>query len=246
MPTLSQSPRTSRWLRRMAPSAERSSSSTAGMIRHQRTVSQIATGMRNSVLARMVTTKTARKNEPSSGRMLSSDRRNACTGPIDSPRSISTSARAVAPCTRPTPRNVSAVESAKTKKTRKPPLSPPVSTPRTLDVPVTRLWSSVTRTMSGTKMTPRPSRSRSWLRYIRAEAVTIWPQERRRASRSGAVGVQVAREMPQNASPTRIAITMIAGHGLLIERLRSTEPPLIAPQKKSVAPVPSRPPAGTA
>ncbi len=39
---------------------------------------------------------------------------------------------------------------------------------------------------------------------------------------------------------------MIAGHGLLIERLRSTEPLLIAPQKKSVAPVPSKPPAGTA
>ncbi len=49
-------------------------------------------------------------------------------------------------------------------------------------------WSSVSRIEIGIVSSPMPVKSNGRFAYIRQDAVTIWPQERRRARRRGAVG----------------------------------------------------------
>ena len=57
-------------------------------------------------------------------------------------------------------------------------------------------------TPSGISRIPIPRKSRGRLTYIRPAAESTCPQVRRRARRSGATGRQVARAMPNQASPT--------------------------------------------
>ena len=66
-PTFSQSPRTSRLLRRIAASGPRPSSTTTGTTSAQRTASQIATGIRNRNGIITETTTTAITIAPSTG-----------------------------------------------------------------------------------------------------------------------------------------------------------------------------------
>ena len=101
-------------------------------------------------------------------------------------------------------------------------------------------------TVIGTSRRPIPTNSGIRRRYIRAEAAMIWPQARRRAGSSGAVGRQVARDKPSSTSAISAASTRRTGRGSCTSRRSTSEPPATAPQKKSVVLVPSTPPTGTA
>ena len=249
MPTLSQSPRTSRWLRRRAPSAERSSSSTAG------TMQRPADGQPDrdrdeEQRAREEGDDDDREEERAEQRADAVERQPVGAHRADRPPwSISTSARAVAAWTRPRPRSVSAVPSATTKKTRKPPLSPPVSIPSDARRPGDERSGAAPRgPRDGISKRPDADEAAAaGRRYIRAEAETIWPQARRRASRSGAVGCQVAREIPKSTSASSAASTMSAGQRVVERAAR--EPPSRRRWRRRRSRsrrVPSAPPPGTA
>ena len=59
----------------------------------------------------------------------------------------------------------------------------------------------------GTKTAPMPRKSGARLTYMRPAAARIWPQARRRTTRSGAVGCHVARASPKATSARRAART---------------------------------------
>ena len=83
-------------------------------------------------------------------------------------------------------------------------------------------------------------------KYSRADAARIWPQVRRRATRSGAVGrhsVRDARNAASTSSPASVSSTV---PGERRNWVSARDPAATASQKKSVAPVPTIPPAGTA
>jgi hypothetical protein len=74
----------------------------------------------------------------------------------------------------------------------------------------------------------------------------IWPHDRRRPTRSGAVGRHVAFQAAKSTSARRAPSASSVVAGLLMSWISPTEPFEIAPQKKSVASVPRIPPVGTA
>ena len=98
--------------------------------------------------------------------------------------------------------------------------------------------------------TPMPRNSTGQLtRYMRGgRRRGSAPRLRRRASCSGALGRPGrAREPPDDERRRAAPSTMSAGRGLSIDAAEGTRAARrSAPQKKSVAPVPSAPPAGTA
>ena len=101
-------------------------------------------------------------------------------------------------------------------------------------------------TPSGISRIPIPRNRRGRSTYMRPAAESTCPHVRRRARRSGATGRQVARAMPNHASPTTTARTSNVRPGLRRNLTRPREPDSTAWQKKSVAPVPKTPLVGTA
>ena len=111
---------------------------------------------------------------------------------------------------------------------------------------MTRPCKTAVSTVIGTKSTPMPRKSGSRLTYMTPAAESSWPQCRRRAMRSGATGVQVARSIARRKIASSRAIASNTISGLRSSRIRPDDPLATALQKKSVAPVPKRPPVGTA
>ena len=91
-----QRPRTSCALLRSAATPPSPSSSTTGASRHQRTASQMATGIAKAVAVRTTQTTTKSATAPSSGRTRRNPIRYAVAASIERPPSISTSAQAQA------------------------------------------------------------------------------------------------------------------------------------------------------
>ena len=77
--------------------------------------------------------------------------------------------------------------------TRKPPPSPYGSIPRIEPALKSTHWIPAMMNEIGTASRPIPRKSNGRDVYIRQDAVRVWPQERRRATRSGAVGRQGVR-----------------------------------------------------
>ena len=98
----------------------------------------------------------------------------------------------------------------------------------------------------GTETSPIPTKSAIRSTYMRPDADRICPQARRRASRSGAAGRHVAREIRTTMSTAITARTSPNSSGLSTSRTSAFEPPPTAPQKKPVALLPNAPPPGTA
>ena len=221
------------------------SSSTTGATRHQRTASQIATGMRNTVVVNTTQTSTNRAIAPRSGRIRRRASRYAPHALTLRLASISTSAHAVAACTRPSPRSANVVPMTTERKAHA-----PAASPETLPTESSALSRShctkVNTTANGMRRTPRPRKRPGRLTYIRADAEMIWPHERRRAIRSGATGVHVARTVAKIRRPRTTPRKITSGSGLLRSCESALEPFATAEQKKSVVPVPKAPPVGTA
>ena len=92
---------------------------------------------------------------------------------------------------------------------------------------------------------PIPSISPGFARYMRVAAASVWPQARRRARRSGAVGRQAVRERANRSSKASSASPRVNCSGRWTSCTSALEPLPIARQKKSVAVVPNALPAGT-
>ena len=91
---------------------------------------------------------------------------------------------------------------------------------------------------------PRKSRARST--YILAEAERIWPQVRRRATRKGATGSQVARTTAKTRRAKSAPRVRSMSAGLRSRRTSPLDPLATPVQNRSVAPVPKMPAVGTA
>ena len=105
---------------------------------------------------------------------------------------------------------------------------------------------AVTASETGTVTIPIPVNNTGWEAYIRAEARMIWPVARRRGTRRGALGCHVVRLPRKTTSRASTPSTNSDRPGLSTIWRKMSEPSATAPQKKSVAPVPNSPPAGTA
>ena len=90
-----------------------------------------------------------------------------------------------------------------------------------------------------------PRNRRRWRRYISQPEVTIDPQGRRRRSLSGASSLQLVREASQMSSSAITARAISTGQGSRTNEVSRSDPAATAPQKKSVAVVPTDPPSGT-
>src|SRR5215468_1640299 len=108
-----------------------------------------------------------------------------------------------------------------------------------------RYWTPLIRTPSGKKSRPIVRNGRRWPRYIRRDAVTIEPHERRRESRRGADGSHVVRDVSQRKTPKITVRAIRTGDGLPTRAVRTAEPPATAPQKNPVAVEPNAVPTGT-
>ena len=82
---------------------------------------------------------------------------------------------------------------------------------------------------------PMPTNSTGQRPYARHVALTTWPQLRRRATRSGALGRHRARVSSQTTIAIRTPRTTSAQPGSSIARPSAREPRSMAEQKKSVA-----------
>ena len=80
---------------------------------------------------------------------------------------------------------------------------------------------------------------------MRHAAVIIWPQARVRATRSGVEGSQRVREKAHSSSTASPPMTAIEMPGWDFTWRSTSDPAATAPQKKSVALVPTPPLAGT-
>ena len=105
---------------------------------------------------------------------------------------------------------------------------------------------SVSTIEIGIVSSPMPMKSTGRFQYIRHDAVIVWPHERRRARWSGAVGRQAVFEASQATSAVSAIRMPTTSAGLFASRRSRFEPRMTAPQKKSVAFVPSTPPTGIA
>ena len=237
-PTRIQRLRTRSALRRSERKGRRSSSSTTGAMSAQRTASQIATGMRNTVAVRTTQTATKIAIAPRRGRRRRSASRYAVIGSTVLPASISTSAHAVAAWTRPSPSSAKIVPITAARNAQ-PPAASPVTVPMRSTACRRSHCVNVMATAIGISRTPSPRKRPGRLTYIRAEAEMIWPHERRRAMRVGATGVQVARTAAKIASPRIAARKMMVGSGLRRSRMSARDPRSTAEQKKSVVLVPN-------
>ena len=97
----------------------------------------------------------------------------------------------------------------------------------------------------GIRRSPRLRNSRGCFTYIEADEERIWPQARRRPTRSAANGVQVDLDDDEGDQPEEARQDDEAAVGFRSSEVSAPEP-RPRPQKKSVAPVPSTPPVGTA
>ena len=106
------------------------------------------------------------------------------------------------------------------------------------------VWSSVTRIETGIVTSPMPMKSSGRLKYIRQVALTVWPHDRRRARRSGVLGVpRRARAEPGDQDRER-GEDAERERGVVREPADRFDPVSTAPQNEPVAAVPSTPPAG--
>ena len=201
--------------------------------------------MRKTLVVRTTSTATKIAIDPSSGRIRRSASRYAPSARTLRPASSSTSAQAVAAWTSPKPSSVSVVPT-----TTAAYASDPARSPVTLEIasmPETRIHCTAVMTMTiGIRSSPSPTNRRRRFRYIRADAERIWPHVRRRPTCSGATGVHVARTTAKTIRPRSTPSTSRVAPGFSSSLARAAEPRSTPEQKRSVAPVPRTPPAGTA
>jgi hypothetical protein len=202
--------------------------------------------MRIAVVVKATQTSTKSPMVPSSARVCLKARAYADTALTGRSPSISSNAQAVAAWTRPSPSNVSIVPII-TATSAEPPAASPV-----LMIPTMSRLSSEShcrRVMTreiGIRSSPIPKKTGARLMYIRPDAARIWPQLRRRPSRTGATGVHVARTVTKTISPSTTPSSSAMRPGLRRTRTSPREPFSTPLQKRSVAPVPKSPPVGAA
>ena len=128
--------------------------------------------------------------------------------------------------------------------------SEPARLPVTLEIasiPETRSHcTAAMTTVIGIRRSPSPTKRRKRFTYIRPDTERICPHERRRPTRSGATGVHVALTTAKTRSERINPSTRTVAPGFRSSFESAAEPRSTPEQKRSVAPVPSTPPVGTA
>ena len=112
--------------------------------------------------------------------------------------------------TRPSPSSANVVPTI-TERNAQAPAPFPDTVPSRSIASISSHCTNVMTTAMGMRSTPRPRKRPGRLTYILAEAAMIWPHDRRRAIRSGATGVQVARTAAKITRPSNVPRTTRSG-----------------------------------